>query len=87
MNLEVDEIQRFIMSNDIKEGKFKVKNSLVYKAYKKWSMKPKTNYEFMHAFNEYFTPYVETVHYRYYMLNVRAVELMNRIDNQKIKIR
>lgn len=82
----VDDIHRFILTFKLKDGQHRVKTKFLYKAYKLWSVAPKSYKEFCLTFTGYF----ETHTYKgesTYLLNVRPVELMNKADNTKIRIK
>lgn len=79
------EVERFILALDIKDGKFKVKNVLLYQAYKKWALKPMSRPSFLTLFSKYIIPGREE-HFRYYFLNYRPIELITTVDKMKIKI-
>jgi hypothetical protein len=80
------DVERFVLSLNIKEGKHVVKNATVYKAYKEWSAKPMQARSFHVFFAQLFKPYRDGT-YRYHMLNYRPIELLNKVDNKKIKIK
>jgi hypothetical protein len=80
-----NDVQRFILALKIKDGKHKVKNQLLYKAYAEWSAKPFTSHQFHLYFSQFFTS-LRSDTYRYHLLNYRAIELLNKIDNMKVKI-
>lgn len=80
-----NDVERFILSLKIKAGSHAVKNSVIYKAYCAWSSRPLKH----RSFHSYFAQFFEQQRaktYRYHLLNYRATELLNKIDNMKIKI-
>jgi hypothetical protein len=86
-NVDSDtDVERFILALKIKSGQHIVKNNALYKAYKSWSVKPLDKHSFLIYFAQYF-PQQRTTTYRYHLLNYRAIELLNKVDNMKVKIK
>jgi hypothetical protein len=81
----VSDIHKFIEELDIKEGKHRVKVQMVYKAYKLWGGK-KTSKSFFNQFSKYFERLRTGHDFVHYCLNVRAVELLNKVDNGLVEI-
>jgi hypothetical protein len=79
-----NDVHRFVKALNIKEGRHRVTNAVIYKAYKLWSTKPFTRQGFFSRFARYFKPQID-YKWRHYMLNYRAVELLNKVDNGKVK--
>lgn len=81
----VNDVHKFIEDLDIKDGSCKVRPSMVYKAYVLWGGK-KTKTSFSKVFSQYFIPNRSSLDFRYYNLNLRAIQLMNKVDKGLIKI-
>lgn len=79
------DVQKFINTLDIKAGKHRVKNAAIYDAYKNWSGRPLSRHAFFKIFSRFFDAAI-TNGFRYYNLNYRPIELVNEVDNLKIKI-
>jgi Uma2 family endonuclease len=81
----VNDVHKFIEAMDLKQGKHETINTMVYKAYRHWGGK-RTKAGFMRLFSMYFLLHRSGSGRRFYNLNVRAVELLNKVDNGLIKI-
>lgn len=80
----INDVHRFILALKIKEGKNSVTGQILYKAYKSWSANPVHIKTFYHLFSEFFPSHPGSK--IYYLLNLTPVELLNKIDNLKLKI-
>jgi len=80
----INDVHRFILSLNIKAGKCDVSYTIAYEAYKMWSYKPLSRRQFLWAFSAFFK-----TKYRcyFYKLNYSPIELLNKVDNLKIKIK
>lgn len=81
-----NEVHRFILSLNIKEGKHRVKNAIIFKAYNEWAVRKVTTHKFFAEFSKFFMQ-DRTRTCRHYNLNYRPIELLNKIDNMKVKIK
>ncbi len=81
-----NDVHRFIKDLDIRTGKHLVRNLMIYKTYALWSSAHSRigRRGFFKRFSYYFSP-VNTKSYRHYRINYRAVELLNKVDNGRIK--
>lgn len=79
-----NDVHRFIAALNIKPGKHEITQKLLYKSYRLWSDKPKTQKAFTMRFSTYFLFHIEGRH-RFYKLNYRPIELMNKVDNGKVR--
>jgi len=82
-----NDVFRFVLAMDIREGKHKVRTTFIYKAYKSWSLKPYPKISFFTYFSSIFRNNRISDDKRYYELNYTAVRLLNKIDNLKIRIK
>lgn len=82
----VSDVHRFILAVNIKEGKKRIRKEIVYQAYKMWSAKPLLQKEFIRQFNWFFQ-LKNVTNYRAYALNYSAIQLLNKLDNAKIKVK
>lgn len=81
----LDEVQRFVLAVGLKEGKHVIDCTMIYKAFSMWRSRPtKTSISFFTSFGRFFKGKRTGTH-RYYLLNLRPLELLNRVDNMKIK--
>lgn len=78
-----NDVHRFITALGIKEGKHCVKNGMLYQVYCLWSSRPYSRKSFFIRFAKYYPPQSEK--WKHYKLNYRAVELMNMVDDGKVK--
>lgn len=81
----INDVHSFILTLNIKQGKYKVRPRMVYEAYKHWSGNPLTQRKFFYSFALLFTEFLGSR--RYYKLNYSPIELLNKIDNLKIKVK
>ncbi len=80
-----NDVHRFIKDLVIKDGAHMVRAKIIYKTYKLWaSSKPYSIKSFFKRFSQYFHPHNNGPG-RYYLLNYRAVEMVNKVDNGRIK--
>ncbi len=83
-----NEVHRFINDLDIKAGKNLVIPRMIFKAYLIWTSesRPFTSQKFFPRFSGYFTPHNSRVKGgRYYLLNYTAVQLLNKVDNGRVR--
>lgn len=80
-----NEVHQFIQELGISEGKNRVRNRIVYKAYRLWGGK-KTSKSFATEFGKYFQRELAGHDFYHYKLNLKAIELLNKVDNKLIKI-
>lgn len=77
---DLNEATQFIIALDIKVGKIKVSNKVVYQAYALWSGEPIKNNEFIEQFTNLFERRDNggkaTLKRYYYLLNYQPTELL-----------
>src|SRR5690242_5060880 len=74
-----NDVLQFINIFKIKEGKHKVINSIVFKAYKMWLGGRPGAMKFYNTFSKYIPPHGHpSGRNKHYMLNYRPIELLNK---------
>lgn len=77
---DLNEATQFVIAMDIKVGKIKVSNKVVYQAYSLWSGDPIKNHEFIEQFTSLFERHDNggkaTLKRYYYLLNYQPTELL-----------
>lgn len=82
----LDEVHRFVLALGIKDGKHVVSCKIIYQAFSMWKLARSQkcgSLSFFRRFAKFF-PTQRSVD-RYYLLNLRPLELLNRVDNMTIK--
>lgn len=78
----VDEATRFVIAFDIREGKNKVRSTLIYKAYKTWSPDPTSSTSFLRNFTLLFEN-KKSSDGAFYFINYKPAELLNEAAKMK----
>lgn len=81
---EYDEVTSFILTCKLKEGGNTILSSVIYSAYCNWSLSPLSKSSFFMRFKKVFVP-VGTGAKQHFLLNHKAGQLLNLVENKKIK--
>jgi hypothetical protein len=79
----LDDVAKFILTFNIKDGKNKVPSNIVYQAYCNWTSRPKSNHAFLLAFTKCFSK-KKTTSKVIYLLNYKPMQLINEVERRKI---
>jgi len=81
----INDVHTFVLTLNIKKGKNRIRPRIIFQAYKQWSGKPVKQRMFFYDFALLFTEFKSSI--KYYKLNYDPIELLNKVDNLKIKVK
>ena len=86
----LNDTEKFIRAFHMCHGRFKIRATLLYRLYRRWSKKPVTKHSFYFTFSLYFLPQRTKQNQSYYLVDQgfwhlnRKYEEMNRNEEERI---